>query len=140
MVRVLTALLWPVVIIYRTSIDHPDDHHPLEAESDIPGRFELGVARRDGTLGDLLKKINAAAQETKCCEQMSIIQMAMDAACTNKFDDKKTFSKLMIHRNPDDCREEIYRFDSERKAGELKNIRNLPALLTKRLTDIPAIY
>ena len=44
----------------------------------MPGRFELGVARRNGTLGDVLEKITAAAQETKRCEQKSIVQLAMD--------------------------------------------------------------
>ena len=66
-----------------TSIDHPGDHNPPpEAAGDKPGRFELGVARRNA------------------------------------------------------LQEEIYRFDCERRAGEFQNIRNLPALLTKRLTEV----
>ena len=32
-------------IIYRTSKDHPEDHNPPEAGEDMPGSFELGVAR-----------------------------------------------------------------------------------------------
>ena len=31
----------------------------------MPGRFELGVARRNGMIEDVLEKITAAAQETK---------------------------------------------------------------------------
>ena len=44
----------------------------------MPGRFELGVARRNGTIEDVLENITAAAQETKRCEQKSIVQLAMD--------------------------------------------------------------
>ena len=95
-------------IIYRTSKDHPDDHNPPDAGEDMPGRFELGVARRNGTLGDVLEKITAAAQETKRCEQKSVVQMAMDAACTEKLDDRKIFSTTMLTRNPDDCRELLW--------------------------------
>lgn len=124
-------------IIYGTSIDHPEDHNPPEAGEEMPGRFELGVARRNGTLGGVLEKITAAAQETKRCEQKSIVQLAMEAACTDKADDKKTFSSIMLSRNFDDCREVIYQFKSERLVGEFANIKNLPALLTKRLSALP---
>ena len=43
----------------------------------------------------------------------------------------------MLYRNPDICREVIYRFDSERCAGEFGGIRNLSALLTKHLSALP---
>ena len=52
-------------IIYRTYKDHPGCHNPPEAGEEMPGRFELGVARRNGTIEDVLEKITAAAQETK---------------------------------------------------------------------------
>ena len=51
---------------------------------------------------------------------------------------QKTFSSTMLSRNPDDCREVIYQFESERRAGEFANIDNLPALLTKRLLELSA--
>ena len=124
-------------IIYLTSKEHPGDHNPPEAGGERPGRFELGVARRDGTLGEVLEKVAAAAQETKRCERKSIVQLAMEAACTSIEDDKKTFARTMIGMNPDDCREVIYQFDSERKAGEFGGIRNLPALLNRRLSALP---
>ena len=42
-------------IINISSIDHPDGHHqPPEASVEKPGRFDLGVARRNGTLNDVL--------------------------------------------------------------------------------------
>ena len=124
-------------IIKGSSKDHPGDHNPPEAGGEIPGRFELGVARRDGTLGEVLQKIEDAAQETKRSEQKSIVALAMEAACTENSDDRKTFSRIMLYRNPDICREVIYRFDSERRAREFGGIRNLPALLTKRLSALP---
>ena len=68
-------------IIYRTSKDHPDDHNPPDAGEDMPGRFELGVARRNGTLGDVLEKITAAAQETKRCEQGDELLWGQTPSC-----------------------------------------------------------
>ena len=42
-------------IINISSIDHPDGHHqPPEASGEKPGRFDLGVAWRNGTLNDVL--------------------------------------------------------------------------------------
>ena len=63
--------------------------------------------------------------------------VARGGACTSDIENRKTFSSILLYRNPDDCREEIYRFDSERRAGEFANVRNLSTLLTKRLTALP---
>ena len=51
----------------RTSKENPGDHNPPAdaAGGEMPGRFELGVARRDGTLDDVLRKIDIAALQTK---------------------------------------------------------------------------
>ena len=54
-------------------------------------------------------------------------------------ENRKTFAKVMMGKNADDCREEIYRFESERRAGEFDKIRNLAALLTKRLAALPGL-
>ena len=59
------------------------------------------------------------------------------AAETHDIEDRKTFSHVMLRKNPDDCREAIYQFESERRAGEMDKIRSLPALLTKRLSGLP---
>ena len=72
-------------IIYRTSKDHPDDHNPPDAGEDMPGRFELGVARRNGTLGDVLEKITAAAQETKRCEQGDELLWGQTPSCSTLY-------------------------------------------------------
>ena len=126
-------------IIHRTSIDHPGDHNPPGAVEDMPGRFELGVARRDGTLGDVLEKLASAALVTKSREQKPIAQLAMEAACTTNREDGKTFLMTILGKDPNICREVIYRFDSERRAGEFSKIRNLPALLTSRLAALPDV-
>ena len=54
-------------IIYRTSKENHVDHNPPTdaAGGEMPGRFELGVARREGTLDDVLRKIDIAALLTK---------------------------------------------------------------------------
>ena len=126
-------------IIYRTSIENPGDHNPPTdaADMEMPGRFDLGVARRDGTLGDVLKKLDSVAQEMKRREEKSLVQCAVEATDKGDVDNRKTFAKVMLDKNPDDCREEIYRFASERRAGEFSKIKNLAALLTKRLSSLP---
>ena len=124
----------------ETSIDHPDGHHqPPEASVEKPGRFDLGLVRRNGTLNGVLEKVDAAAVFARRAEMVGPVQMAMDAAGTDKVDDRKTFSLVMIRKDTQDCIEEIYRFESERNAGEMSQIRNLPALLTKRLKALPDV-
>lgn len=122
-----------------SSISHPSGHNQPPAAGETPGRFELGVARRNGTLDDVLKKVNAAGREMKRAEHQSVVDFAMEASCTNAVADKKVFSSVMLRKHQDDCRELIYQFDAERRADEFKNIRNLPALLVKRLKQLPDI-
>ena len=126
-------------IIHRTSTENPDGHNPPPEAADVemPGRFALGVARRDGTLDDVLRKIDAASQEMKRREERSLLQLAIDATGKDDLDNRRTFAKVMMGKNADDCREEIYRFESERRAGEFAKIHNLAALLTKRLLALP---
>ena len=68
-------------IIYRSSKENPDGHNPPHEAADVemPGRFAFGVARRDGTLDDVLRKIDAASQEMKRREEKSLLQLAIDA-------------------------------------------------------------
>ena len=103
----------------------------------MPGRFAFGVARRDGTLDDVFRKIDAASQEMKRREEKSLLQLAMEATDTSDMENRKTFAKVMMGKNAEDCREEIYRFESGRRAGEFAKIQNLAALLTKRLSSLP---
>ncbi len=126
-------------VIYRSSKEKSDGHNPPPeaAGVDMPGRFDFGVARRDGTLDDVLRKIDAASQEMKRREERSLLQLAIDATGKDDMENRKTFAKVMMGKNADDCREEIYRFESERRAGEFVKIQNLAALLTKRLSALP---
>ena len=139
----LTVRLPPVSqcdpIIYESSKENPDDHNPPHdaAGVEMPGRFDFGVARRDGTLDDVLRKIDAASQKMKRREERSLLQLAIDATGKDDMENRKTFAKVMIGKNADDCREAIYRFESERRAGEFAKIQNLAALLTKRLLALP---
>ena len=125
-------------IINRTIIYHPDDHHPPpEAAGELPGRFDFGVARRNGTLGDVLKRVGDAQQEMRRAEKLGPVRYAMEAACTDKTEDVRTFSIVMATKDINDCYDAICRFNSERRAGEFRTIRNLPALLTERLKRLP---
>ena len=60
----------------------------------MPGSFELGVARREGTLGKILQEVTAAVQETKRSEKVSIVALAMEAACTDRTEAKLSSSSL----------------------------------------------
>ncbi len=42
----------------------------------------------------------------------------------------------MMGRDPLRCLEEIHRFASERRQGEMANVRNLAALLVERLKAV----
>ena len=125
----------------ESSIDHPDEHNqPHEASGSNPVRFELGVARRNGMLDDVLEKMDEAARFKKRVETEGPVKMAMEAAETTKKEDCKTFSLIMIKKNPDDCIEEILRFMSEKKNGEMSKVRNLAACLTSRLQKLPDMH
>ena len=137
-----------------TSIDHPGDHNPPpEAAGDKPGRFELGVARQNGMLEGVLKKVGDANEMTKSVETPGLVidanewaksvetkgpvQLAMEAACTTSKEDCKMLGRTMMMKKIDALLEEIYRFDCERRAGAFQNIRNLPAHLNARLASLP---
>lgn len=128
----------PPVAYKKSPIDHPEDLHVMTADGDVPGRFDLGVARRTGILDEALKKIEDAGKEVKRRTTVSLVEMAMSAAETSSLEDNRTFQRIMMHRDSENCRETIYQFDSEKRAGEFRKIKNLPALLTKRLSLLPA--
>ena len=67
----------------------------------------------------------------------SVVDLAMKAVGSASAEDKRTFSQIMLWRNADACREVIYQFASERKANEFSKIKNLAALLTRRLMVLP---
>ena len=137
-----------------TSIDHPEDHNPPpEAAGDKPGRFELGVARQNGMLEGVLKKVGDANEMTKSVETPGLVidanewaksvetkgpvQLAMEAACTTSKEDCKMLGRTMMMKKIDALLEEIYRFDCERRAGAFQNIKSLPAHLNARLASLP---
>ena len=67
----------------------------------------------------------------------SVVDLAMKAVGSASVEDKRTFSQIMLWRDADACREVIYQFASERKANEFSKVKNLAALLTRRLMAIP---
>ena len=124
-------------IINKTITEQSTEHNPPLAAGGAPGRFDLGVARRNGTLGDVLKAVDAAGREMRRAERRSVVDFAMEASCTKEFDDRKAFASVMFRKSQDDCRELVFQFDSERRAGEFETVRNLPALLVSRLKSLP---
>ena len=72
-------------------------------------------------------------------EQISIIGEALRVCKVNDLENKRTFSKIMMWRSPDDCLEVIRTFESEIRNDEHKNAKNLAAILTERLMALPKI-
>ena len=127
----------------RTIIYHPDDHNPPpEAAGEMPGRFDFGVARRNGTLGDVLKRVGDAKTEMQRTEiEKGPVALALEAVDRlDSKEDAKSFSIAMLRKNGDDCREVIYEFASQRRQGEMENVKNLAALLMKRLQALPDVH
>jgi hypothetical protein len=130
------------IISNKTSIYHPDGHNPPPvAAGEMPGRFDFGVARREGKLGDVLKRVDDAKSEmrrTEIAEGPLVLALkAVDRL--GSMEDAKTLTGAMLRKGYSDCMEAIYRFDSERRAGEMANVRNLAALLVKRLQALPDV-
>ena len=67
---------------------------------------------------------------------LSPVQEAMAAAGVTDKDNARVFSSVMAGLDPLRCLEEIRRFASERRQGEMANVRNLAALLVARLKAI----
>lgn len=108
----------------------------------MPGRFDFGVARRNGTLGDVLKRVGDAKTEMQRTEiEKGPVALALEAVDRlDSKEDAKSFSIAMLRKNGDDCREVINKFVSERRQGEMENVKSLAALLMKRLQALPDVH
>ena len=95
--------------------------------SDFEFKFEPGVVDKSGKESEELKKR----------ENLSLVDEAMKACGVSDTENKRTFSSIMLWKNPDDCYEVIMAFASERKQGEHNGLRNPAAELTKRLKALP---
>ena len=97
------------------------------SESNIEFRFDPGVVDKSGKESEELKKR----------ESLSLVDEAMKACGVSDMENKRTFSSLMLAKNPDSCYEVIRTFESEVRQGEHLKARNLAAILTKRLKSLP---
>ena len=67
------------------------------------------------------------------------MRLPIVAECdTINIDHLKIIPKLITRRVRRGSREVIFQVSSERRTGEMDNIKNLPALLTKRLAARPS--
>ena len=123
--------------IHITDKEHPviNITHPEGRGKTGPGRFDLGVKRREGAVSfeELFGKVEAPPPPPRA---ISPVQEAMAAAGVTDRDNARVFSSVMMGRDPLRCLEEIRRFASERRQGEMANVRNLAALLVARLKAI----
>ena len=120
-----------------TTIEQPISNitRPEGREKTGPGRFNLGVKRREGAVsfGELLGKVETPPPPPRA---VSPVQEAMEAAGVTDKDNMRVFSSVMMGRDTMRCLEEIRRFASERRQGEMANVRNLAALLVQRLKAV----
>ena len=91
--------------------------------SDFEFKFDSGNVDKSGKESEELKKR----------ENLSLVDEAMKACGVSDMENKRTFSSLMLAKNPDDCFDVITAFASEVRQGEHANAKNLAAILTKRL-------
>ena len=66
-------------------------------------------------------------------EQKSVVDEAMRVCGVDGPENKRTFTSVMLTKNPSDCLEAIMTFESEVRQGEHAKAKNLAAILTKRL-------
>ena len=110
----------------RTSESKPEDRGVVPL-TDFEFKFEPGVVDKSGKESEELKKR----------ENLSLVDEAMKACGVSDMENKRTFSSLMLRKDPDDCYEVITAFASERKQGEHSGLRKPAAELTKRLKALP---
>ena len=93
--------------------------------SDFEFKFEPGI----------VEKPESAPVKSKMPdpEKVSVVDEAMRVCGVNDMDNKRTFTLVMLTKNPGDCLEEIMTFESEVRQGEHDKAKNLAAILTKRL-------
>ena len=70
-------------------------------------------------------------------EQKSVVDEAMRVCGVNGSENKRTFTSVMLTKDPSDCLEAIMTFESEIRQGEHAKAKNLAAILTKRLKALP---
>ena len=140
----------PPVAHSDTNIKRTDKHHtgkrtekegtPQRVSGSVSGGFTPRSIGEDGVLDALLRELAPPPEGEGPSVVLPVVDLAMKAVGSASVEDKRTFSQIMIWRDPDACREVIYQFASERKANEFSNIKNLAALLTRRLMALPNVY
>ncbi len=110
---------------------------PQGASGSASGGFTPRRIGEDGALDSLLRDFEPPPDGEGPSVVQSVVDLAMKAVGSASAEDKRTFSQIMLWRNADACREVIYQFASERKANEFSKIKNLAALLKRRLMVLP---
>ena len=100
-----------------------------------PGRLDVGGKHREGVVS--FAELLGEAPPPPPPQAVSPVMEAMEAAGVTDEDNKRVFSSVMMGLDKMQCREVICQFKSELRNGEMKNVRNLAALLMQRLKDIP---
>ena len=104
----------------RTSESNTEDRGVVPL-SDFEFKFEPGVV--DKSLAGR--------------EQKSVVDEAMRVCGVDGPENKRTFTSVMLTKNPSDCLEAIMTFESEIRQGEHTKAKNLAAILTRRLKALP---
>ena len=100
-----------------------------------PGRLDLEGKHREGVVS--FAELLGEAPPPPPPQAVSPVMEAMEAAGVTDMDNRRAFTSAMMGLESMQCREVIHQFKSELRNGEMKNVRNLAALLMQRLKDIP---
>lgn len=112
-----------------------DDIIREEERRHYESEAEKWEARRAKIEGETKEKV-----EEKRRVVVSVVDEAMKAAGVSDPANKRVFSSTILMRNHDACLEVIWRFASERRAGEYSGLTNPAAMLNRLLSDLPTVH
>jgi len=116
---------------------------PVVETDGISANTEAGSAKlrrmyeEIGRDWELKRGLADEARELRRHERISVVAEAMKAAGVKDPANRKIFTSTILLRDPDQCLEVIFRFDSERRAGEHRGLRNPAACLNELLSRLP---
>ncbi len=113
--------------------DHNKNHNSIIRQDQPMDEFSRELA----AVGRMRFEESAREGSAPRKERKSLVAEAMRVCGVSDTDNARTFSKVMMGKDPADCLEAIMTFESEVRQGEHVKARNLAAILTKHLKALP---
>ena len=126
----------------------PTPHHTYGSSSGQPaasgnGRVDVSSSTGGEGMRSFMELFGAEAvakprePQRKPSERASVVHEAMRVAGVADEGNLRAFSSRLVGKSPEKCLEVIWRFESERNAGEWSNLRNPAAALMNLLAQVP---